>query len=360
VDVLSFVTGIEPPRHPYLGNVVTHDPARVGDAVYGSQSERHDGTLYNGALYALTAFPLQGVFQIGGIRSVYSKWAGKGAAYAPDYGRGYQFQLQGPAMVFVAKPKGKKLDWLAADGFKAIHQTLTVGHWDWPYRYRNRPPSETVEFDILAKQVPSGAVTLGPNATSTRQLPYIVFVQPALLAFENFRGDTPGAVPAAWQVKGHGVVVDVPDYEGEMRPSVFELGTVPRYRPLGLRGLKLEGGVSAALKFSAPAADDFILHARLKVGQQGTLTLCAEDGKPVIEVPLKGTGAWQNVTLRVAPARRTYNVEVQDAALHVVKTAELPFITGAHGPLALLKLTPAGEPATAWLLCNAVTAWKSK
>ncbi len=354
VDSMSLVTDIEPQRHPYLGNVVTHDPARVGDAVYGSQVERHDGSFYNGSLYSLTAFPLQGAFQIGGIRSVYSKWKDKGSAYAPDYGRGYRFKLDGPATVFIAKPKGKKLDWLGKDGFKNTRQTMTVGHWGWPYRYRSRPPSETIEFDIVSKQFPAGEVTLGPNATSTSQLPYIVFVQPSLLAFENFRRDAIGAAPAAWKVSGRATVVDVPDYDGEMRPSVFDLSTVPRYRPLDLRALKLEAGASAELKFATPAADDFVLHARLKLNDKATLSLCGSNGKPAIEVFLKPTAKWQNVTLRVSPTHRKYSVEIQDDALRVTATGNLAFLDGANGPLERLKLSTAGSS----LLCNALCAYR--
>jgi hypothetical protein len=356
VETLNFVTDIEPQRHPFLGNVVMHDPARAGDAVYSSQAERINTSVYNGSPYSITEFPLEGVFQIGGVRSVYGKWIGKDSRYVPDYGLGYRFKLDGPATVFVAKPKGKKLDWLGKSGFKATGQTMLVGHWDWPYRYRNRPPTDTIVFDFVSKQFPAGEVTLGPNAKSDRQLPYIVFVQPSLLAFENFRRNAIGSAPAAWKITGRATVVDVPDYDAEMRPSAFDLSTVPRYRPLDLRALKLERGASAELKFTAPAADDFVLHARLKLDQPGTLALCAADGKPAIEVPLKPTGKWQNVSLRVSPAQRKYSVEVQDDALRVAKTDNLAFLDGANGPLERLKLVSGGAP----LICNAMTAWRAK
>lgn len=354
VDSMSFVTEIEPQRHPYLGNVVTHDPARVGDAVYGSQVERHDPSFYNGSLHSLTAFPLENVFQISGIRSVYSKWKGKGSTYVPDYGLGYRFNLQGRATVFVAKPRGKKLDWLEKDGFKDIHQTLTVGHWNWPYRYRNRPPSDTIDFDILSKEFPAGTVALGPNATSAKQLPYIVFVQPSLLAYENFRGSAIGATPAAWKINGRATVADVPDYDGEMRPSVFDLSTVPRYVPLDLRALKLEDSASAVMKLAAPVSDDFILHVRLKLDRSGMLVLCASDGKPAIEVSLKPTGKWQNLTLRVSPSQRKYSVEVQDDKLSVIKSVDCAFLGDVSGPLDRLKLVNSGGS----LLCNAVCAYR--
>jgi hypothetical protein len=354
VETMDFVTDIEPQRHPFLGNVVMHDPARTGDAVYSSQAERINSSVYNGSPYSITEFPLEGAFQIGGVRSVYGKWMGKDTRYVPDYGLGYRFKLQGLATVFIAKPKGKKLDWLAKSGFKATRQTMTVGHWDWPYRYRNRPPTDTIVFDFVSKQFPAGEVTLGPNAKSDRHFPYIVFVQPSLLAFENFRRDAIGSAPAAWKITGRASVVDVPDYDAEMRPSAFDLSTVPRYRPLDLRALKLEAGASAELKFATPAANDFVLHTRLKLDQKATLALCTSNGKPAIEVALKPTGKWQNLTLRVSPAQRKYSLEIQDDTLRVTKTDNLPFLDGANGLLDRLKLVSNGSS----LFCSAATAWR--
>lgn len=357
VDSMSFVTEIEPQRHPYLGNVVTHDPARAGDAVYGSQVERHDGTLYNGARDSLTAFPLQHAFQIGGIRSVYSKWKGKHPSYVTDHGLGYRFNLQGRATVYVAKPKGTTLDWLAKDGFKNTSQFLTVGHWDWPYRYQDRPPAETTEFNLLAKEFPAGEVTLGPNATGER-LPYIVFVQPALLTFQNFRHDTPGAAPAGWKITGKAAVVDVPDYDAEMRPSAFDLATVPRYRPLDLRALRLESGASAELKFATPATTDFVLHARLRNSGSGALTLCASEGVPSAVLPLPTSPGWHVVTLHVSPTRRAYSLVLQDETLRVVKQTDVSFQKGSSGPPDRLRLDLTGEGAGEHLLCGAVVGWK--
>ena len=195
-----------------------------------------------------------------------------------------------------------------------------------------------------------------PERHRRAKLPYIVFVQPSLLAFENFRRDTIGAAPAAWKISGGAAVVDVPDYDAEMRPSAFDLGTVPRYRPLDLRALKLEPGASAELKLTAPAADDFVLHARLKLDQPGTLTLCASDGKPAIEVSLKSTGKWQNVTLRISPAQRKYSAEIQDDNLRITTTDNLSFLDSANGPLDRIKLAS----SDASFLCNAVTAWRAK
>jgi len=354
VDAMSPVTDVEPQRHPYLGNVVIDDPARTGDAVYGSQVERLDTSFYNGSLCSLTAFPLANAFQIGGMRSVYSKWKGKDASYVPDYGLAYRFRLDGRATVFVAIPQGKKLDWLAADGFAATGQTLAVGQWGWPYRYRSRPPATTTVFEIFSKQFPAGQVKLGANAASARQLPYLVFVQPSLLAYENFRRDPIGSSPGAWKITGRATIVDVPDYDAELRPSVFDLSTVRRYRPLDLRALKLEPGAAAEVKFTAAAEGDFVLHARLKLAGPGSLTLCGSNGKAGIEVPLKPAGNWQNVTLRVSPGRRKYSVEVQDDTLRVTKTDNLSFLNGAHGTLDRIKLASSGVA----LLCNALTAWR--
>jgi transposase len=250
----------------------------------------------------------------------------------------YRFKLDGRATIFVAKPTDQKLDWLATDGFKPTGQTLTVGHWGWPYRYQNRPPTQTHQFDIWSKNFPAGEVALGPNPKKG-QLPYIVFVKPSLLAYENFRRGT-----SAWQTSGCASIVKVLDYDAEMRPSVFDLSTVPRYRVLDLRALKLEAGASAELKFAAPAKDDFVLHARVKCDQRATLAL------GVIEVPLKGTGRWQNVTLRVSPSQRKYSVEVQDDSLKIVKNSNR---TIPDGSLDRLKFTHTG----AEFLCNTVQAY---
>lgn len=381
VDALSPVADIEPERHPWLGNVVTHVPAAVGDAVYGQQADRINGPFFNGARFSLTALPLGGAFQIGGIQSVYSKWRGRDDAYVSDYGLGYRFTLHAPATVYVAKETGQKLDWLAEQGFAATGQTLEVGEWKWPYRYRNRPPTTRRAFDIYAKEFPPGEVTLGKNGTSSRHLPYIVFARPALMAYENFRQDEIGGPPGRWQVAAGGVratVVDITDYDAEMRPSAFDLSTVPRYVPLDLRGLKLEAGAAAEHKFAAPAAGDFVLHVRLKAGQadqRGVLAIGGGDGPPAIEIVFTPAGKiavgdapvadyaadrWFNVTVRVSPARRKFSVAVQDDALKIVTADGLDFRADARAPLDRVKLTHAGPRAGSWWLVNAVTAWPTK
>lgn len=344
VDAMSFVTDIEPQRHPYLGNVVTDDPARVGDTVYGQQAERLNHSFWNGAPDALVEFPLEGVFQIGGIREVFSKWKDKHPAYRTDHGLSYRFKLDGAATVFVAVPTRTKLDWLAAEGFRRTGQTLKVGHWDWPYRYQNRPPTRLSEFDLWSKDFPAGEVKLGPNPT--KGLPYIVFIKPQLLAFENFRRDA-----SAWKITGRASIVKVLDYDAEMRPSAFDLSTVPRFRPLDLRALKLEAGAAAELEFTKPATGDFVLHMRFQLDREGTLALCGAGGYPLLEVPLKGTGQWQNVTLRVFPSKGTYAAEVQDHLLRVSKSEEGSLRPG-NCAIERLRLTHTGTS----FLCNAVSA----
>ncbi len=377
-EAMDFVTGIEPQRHPYLGNVAMHAPARVGDAVYSSQAERISSSVFNGSPFSLTAFPLEGAFQIGGVRSVYGKWKGVHPSYVTDHGLGYRFTLQGAAAVYVAVPKGPRPDWLEADGFAPAGETLTVGHWVWPYRYRNRPPSDADDYDLFAKRFSAGEVKLGPNAKSARQEPYIVFVRPSLLAFENFRGAEFGAQPASWSCGGKVAVVDVPDYDAELRPSAFDLSTVPRYRPLDLRALKLEAGAAATLPFSAPAKEYFVLHLRVKAGQADqpvSLSLSPLEGAPRVSVAFSdagkivansgavcdyAAGRWYTLTVRCAPAKRTFTLAVQDDALRTVASAVLPMTGEATLPVQRVRLALDGRREGAWFLVQAVTAWVVK
>ncbi len=373
---MDFVTAIEPQRHPYLGNVVMHDPARVGDAVYSSQAERISSSVFNGSPYSLTAFPLEGVFQIGGVRSVYGKWKGLHPSYVPDQGLAYRFTLQGKATVYVAKPEGKNLDWLEKEGFVPAGERLTVGHWGWPYRYQNRPPSDTSDYELFAKAFPAGEVKLGPNASSLRQEPYIVFVRPELLAFENFRATEFGAQPAAWTCAGKVSLVDVPDYDAELRPSVFDLSTVPRYRPLDLRALRLEAGASAVLAFSEQAAHAFVLHARVKAGQadqQAVLTVGGKDGVPCVTIGLSVAGKivansrsvadyapdrWFTLSVHAAPAKRTFTLSVRDDTLREISSEEVAMPAEASLPADRIRFAHEGKRNGSWLLVNAVTAWE--
>jgi hypothetical protein len=395
VEPMNVVTAIEPQRRPWLGNVVMHDAARAGDAVYSVQAERTNEAVRDGSPYSLTAFPLEGCFQIGGVKDI----GGKGAwrkAVTTDYGRGYRFRLDGRARVYVARQQGQELPWLAAAGFTRTGETLEVGEWGWPYRYRNRPPDKRYVFDLFAKDFPPGEVALGANLDdTTAQLavpasappaeaargafPYLVFVKPALLAFENFRNTQPGAAPANWRVAGAGraAVVDIPDYPGELRPSAFDLTTAPRYTPLVLRGLKLEGAVTAALPLGA--AGDFVVHARFKAGQtdeRSEFTLGGADGAPLVTIALNESGQvtvrgagrevavaryepnrWRQLTLRVSPRKRTFSVAVQDPTLQVTARQDLGF-QKTSGDIGRLVLAHGGRRSGSWVLYNAVTAYQ--
>jgi hypothetical protein len=357
-ESMDFVSGIDPQRHPWLGNVVMHNPAQAGDAVFSFEADRINVNVFNGAPYSLTKFPLRGAFHIGGVKNV----SGKGAwreSVVTDYGRGYRFRLDGRARVYVAVQRGQDLPWLAADGFRATGESLEVGEWNWPYRYRNRPPSKTHVFDLYAKDSPRGEVVLGNNTTDKRQFPYLVFVQPASLLFENFRAATAGSQPPGWQVRENGgkaVVVDVPDYAAELRPSVFDLSTVPRYTPLVLRALRLDGGATASLRFATPAAGDFVVNLRLQAGQTrepAEVVLAASDGAIVVrDTPLKKPepGRWYQVQYRVSPTAGTYAVSVQDDRLRVESATGVPFRQATGAPIDRIELRHAGA-------CHALDAY---
>ncbi|MCL5742339.1 MAG: glycosyl hydrolase 115 family protein [Acidobacteria bacterium] len=373
---MNQVVMLEPQRRPWLGNVVMHDAAKAGDAVYGWQADRINMTVANGSPFSLTRFPLRGTFQIGGVQTAGGKgiW---GTAATPDYGLAYRFRLEGKATVYVAEEKGVELTWLAAQGFRDTGQTLEVGEWDWPYRYRGLPPTKTHTFQIFAKDFSRGEVALGRNPAKGRYLPYLVFVKPALLAFENFRRGLAG-----WQVNPHGgrvAVADIRDYAAELRPSVYDLTTVPRYTPLVLRGLKLESAAQsstpavAIFKLAAPAQDDFTVDFRFQAGQtsgRSVFALCAADAAPVAEVALAESGAivagganvgqyqperWYEVKLRVRPRQGTFSVAVQDDTLRVTSADGLA-LAGACVP-DRVRLTHAGRQPGAWVMYNAIAAY---
>ncbi|MFA7174897.1 MAG: glycosyl hydrolase 115 family protein [Kiritimatiellia bacterium] len=377
-ESMDFVTEIEPQRHPYFGNVVMHDPAQIGDAVYGSQAERLSASLYNGSRHSLTAFPLKGTFHIAGSRFAYSGWKNVSSDYTSDHGLSYRFTLQGRATVYVAKPKANKLDWLEADEFAATSESLTVGNWNWPFRYRNRPPNYKTDYELFAKTFQAGEIKLGPNAEDPRQLPYVVFVRPELLVFENFRSDTFGDPPAAWSCKGRAVVVDVPDYDAEIRPSVFDLSTVPRYQPLDLRGLKLEAGASALLAFPVTATNALVLHARVKAGQTdqtATLMLVDKNETPIVTVSLNNAGKilannkniadyaterWYMLTVRVAPTRKTFTLTVQNDTLETATSGEIKLPENARLMSEAFRAAHEGNQRKSWFIINAVTAWEGQ
>ncbi len=414
VEPMSPVVAIEPQRRPFLGNVVMHEPARAGDAVYSTQADRLNVSVWDGSPYSLTAFPLEGCFQMGGVKDV----TGKGAwrdAITTDYGRGYRLRLDGRARVYVAVQRGQELPWLAAVGFTRTGETLEVGEWGWPYRYRNRPPDQRHVFDVYAKDFPPGDVALGENVTPTggggarnpaleaqirsdpadptayrafanaNQFPYLVFVKPALLAYENFRSTEPGAAPAKWQLTGRASVVEIPDYPGELRPSAFDLTTVPRYTPLRLRGLKMEASPSASgpavaeLRLARPASSDFVVSARFKAGQnteRSVLALSA-GGDPVATVVLTETGriavndaqrgeiavaryepdGWYHITVRVSPEKRVYSVTVQDHKLASYTSQAINL--GDAGPATIdrIVLTHGTRRSASWIIYNAIVAY---
>lgn len=383
VDSLSFVGDIEPQRHPYLGNVVVHQPAAAGDAVYGNCPKRHNTDIYCGAQYSLVSLPLENAFQIGGVASVGVKeWK----VSEPDYGLPYRFTLKGKATVCVAKASKQDLPWLAADGFVSTGQKVEVGHWGWPYRYRNRPPTSVSTFDLFAKEFPAGEVRLGKNDGSARRgLPYIVFVKPSLLLYENFQGQTLGQPAAGWRLAGQVAVVRNPDYDGQMRPSVFDLATVRAYRPLDLKSLELRTRGSAPARaeiaFRRRVAEDFVLNLRLKAGQAdcpSELSIVDAAGQSAVTVRLAPPGQivcrdpsgrdvvvapyasqrWYNLTLEVSPAQRRYKVAVQDDQLNTTSRGDFPFVAHGTEPLAGLRLAQGPGKCGAWLHCDAVDAYE--
>jgi hypothetical protein len=387
-ESMNLVSAVDPQRHPWLGNVVMHDAAKAGDAVFSFEVDRINVNVFDGAPYSLTRFPLRGAFHLGGVKNV----SGKGAwreSVTPDYGRGYRFRLDGRARVYVARQRGQELPWLAASGFRATGETLEIGEWGWPYRYRNRPPTSTHVFDLYSKDFPRGEVVLGNNVTDRKQFPYMVFVQPASLAFENFRGVAVGERPAKWRMEENGgkaAVAAIPDYDAELRPSDFDLTTVPRYTPLVLRGLRLENGVgstgavTATRRFAAAADGAFVVNVRLKAGQtreREEVSLCAADGTALATVVLTADGQiaaqgagepaaplmkyepdrWYQLQFRVSPAGGVFTVTAQDDRLRVESAKELR-LRGAARPVDRIVLRQARAHENSWLLCNALDAYR--
>jgi hypothetical protein len=385
VENMSPVANIEPQRHPYLGNVVMHHATAVGDPIYSSQAERLNGSVYNGSSHSIVSFPLAEAFQIGGVRSTYSKWK----LPIPDHGLPCRFKLHTPANVYIALQQGKanKLPWLAEMGFEPADKVMEVGRWGWPYRYRNRPPEKIDSYDLFVKAFPAGTVELGPNPTTKMKMePYVVFVQPSLLAYENFHADPLGQSPPGWAVAPHGaqvVVVANPDYEGEMRPTVFDLSTVRRYRPLGLKSLRLatteqsDAPAQAELRFQQPADGNFVLHLRAKPARndrQTSLALITSDGKPAatiaftengriasrsgqssVEIAPYEAGRWYNLKLRVLPAEGKIDVTVQDDRIQ--KTERKGLKLEATGPLASIRLVHPQGHADSKIDYDAIVAW---
>ncbi|MDF1811600.1 MAG: glycosyl hydrolase 115 family protein [Verrucomicrobiales bacterium] len=382
VDELNFVREIEPQRRPYRGNVVMHNFTQAGDIAYGAQAERIHPSMFNGANASIMSQPLKRVFQIQGVQRVDGKWDN----FVPDYDLGYQFELQGRATVYVAVDPRSSLEWLATEGFQKTDQTMDVGFWAWPYRYQNRPPAKTVPFELFAREYPAGKVALGKNQPRGNTYPYIVLVQPALLAYENFHADSIGEAPDGWQVESNGGIVQVvenPDYEGEIRPTVFDLRTVPRYTPLELRSLRLEttgdskGAASARLPFMAPSEGDFVVQFRVKPGQsngQTSLSLETADGQAGItvwfgedglitaggskdsqvEVGPCSANRWYNLTVDVSPKKRQFSVSLQDDRIDSKSTGNLELPDSLKGPFSVIQLRHSGDVPGSWIEYDAL------
>ncbi len=384
VESMDVVDRIEPQRHPFLGNAVMHDPAQVGDQVYCSQAERLNGAVWNGALFSILSFPLENAFQIGGVQSTYSKWK----LPIADYGLGYRFHLRGPATVYVAKQARLELPWLVEAGFHPVDGEMTIGQWGWPYRYRNRPPQLVHSFDLYAKDFPGGEVELGPNPENRKHLPYIVFVQPVLLARENFKATVLGQTPDGWRIQlggGQAAVVANPEYDGEMRATSFDISTVNRYRSLDLKSLRLATRETspepllADLPFQQAATGDFRVNLRVQLGQTDATTgfsLRTEPGKPALTVEFHDNGQiacqtpdgqtidvapyeagrWYNLLLDLSPANGRFDLTVEDDHATPTVRKDLPLAPGAPTTIRLEHAN--GRPGSS-IMYDALEAWQA-
>ncbi len=384
VESMDFADRIEPQRHPYLGNVVMHVPATAGDCVYSSQAERINGSVFNGAPFSILSFPLQDAFQIGGVQSTYRKWK----LPVPDYGLSYSFRLHGPATVYVAKPKDTELPWLTEAGFEREEATMDVGRWGWPYRYRNRPPQTVYTFELYAKQFSAGEVKLGPNSEQHNDLPYIVFIRPVLHAYENFKSVAVGQMPAGWKIERNGGLAEVvanPDYEGDMRASVFDISTVRRYQPLGLKSFRLAATESsnapliAVLPFRKPIEEDARVNLRVKPGQgnattgfslqdgQGKVALtvefsdngriaCRTGGGEMVDVAPYEAGRWYNLLLYLSPGKGRFDLTVEDD--HANPTVQKDLALGAGNPTSIRLEHDNGRPGS-HVMYDAIDAWQA-
>ncbi|MDD4192248.1 MAG: glycosyl hydrolase 115 family protein [Mangrovibacterium sp.] len=404
-ESMDIVTAIKPQRRPFRGNVVMHDPVRRGDAIYGAQAERNNNTVRNGSMFSIISSPLKNSFQISGIQSVSGK--GKWIELGTDYDQNYSFTLKTRAKIYVACQQDAIPEWLAKDGFHSTGQILEVGYWGWPCRYMNRPPERVYNFEIFAKDFSAGYVSLGKNKDENlsyptlvpkssvsddmhhekRNLPYIVFVNPSILIYENFRNTDLNEEPKNWKLSENGGnirVVDIPDYDGEIRPSAFDLTTVPRYTPLDLKGLKLETtstsleASTAEYLFKEPTTDEFILDIRFKIGQENHrtgLALITADRSQALEVMMTDDGkiaiqtekgkeyvvasylanCWYNIKLTVSAARGTVKVEIQDNNLNVKSSEELNFHN--HSAMKGIRLIHSKGKEGSWITYNAFGAY---
>jgi len=182
-------------------------------------------------------------------------------------------------------------------------------------------------------------------------------------------------------------IVDNPDYEGQKRATSFDLATVPRYRPLGLKSLELRaaadkaGAASAEIRFRRPTTADFVVDLRVKSGQAdaaGEFSLADTRGRPALTVRFGSQGRiecldpsggevcvaayaperWYNVSLEVSPARHRYQITVQDDRINVNRRNDLPFLAGADQALTTLRLVQREGPRGAWIWYDAIAGYE--
>ena len=349
-----------------MGNVVMHDFTKTGDIAYGPQSERTPGLdVQRSTRRRSPTLPLgQGAFQIRGVQRVYRKWK----YFRARLRSGVQLHSQrAKATVYVAVAGSlRKLDWLSsAQGFTDVGKNLEVGFWGWPYRYRNRPADKTAtSYAIFAKQFPAGEVGFGQELRPTDMAIRISCSwSHRCWPMRTFTTPCTARVPDGWRVEPNGgmvEVVDNPDYDAEIRPTVFDLRTVPRYTPLDLQSLELKTTVHstapprAELPFASEASSDFVVQFRAKAGQTNQasfLHLVTENGEPAVTICFnekgritaldpKGAGVdvapyeplrWYNVTIDVSRKNRRCRVRVQDDHVNESMVENVP-LAGPRRP----------------------------
>jgi hypothetical protein len=382
VDSMDFVTEIEPQRHPLSRQRRRRTTRRAGRCGLQLAGRTDQLVGLQRSPYSLTAFPLERMPSRSAASSVYSKWKG---IYVADYGLAYRFKLQAPPRSTSPNQRAEARLARRRTDFKPRSQSMTVGHWDWPYRYRNRPPTNVFAFDLFAKDFAAGEVRLGPNLAQGKALPYIVLVEPSLVLYENFRRNEAGSRPDRWRIDDGGglaEVVALGEYQGELRPTCFELATARRYQPLDLMGLKLQGakgskaGPVAEIDFQGEAGGELVLDVRLKAGQadrDGDLAVVDHDGAAVVRVGLSAdgkvvafsegkavdvmpyaAGRWLNLKIRLRAERGQYDLTVEDHHLQS-KTVKDLALAPSQKPLRGVRLTQAGGEG--WIVYAALGAY---
>lgn len=171
-----------------------------------------------------------------------------------------------------------------------------------------------------------------------------------------------------------------------MRPTVFDLSTVDRYPPLGLKSLRLAAGPSATsgpvatLPLSRAADSAFTVNFRAKSGQVDAETgfsIQTEDGRPVLTVvfgkhgkiayrPPGGkdveivpyeAGRWYNLSLQVMPGAGKMDLIVQDDRINVVERKGLDTADPSIGAPAAIRLCHNSDQPDSWVLSDALDAW---